>query len=191
MDETLTEGIVMIVKRLARTAALLTLLLLGGCASLSESECLHSDWYDIGFRDGRQGVPADQLSKHAEACGEHGVKPDRERYIDGHESGLRHYCTRHNGLAVGESGSAYQNVCHADVEEDFLSGFSLGQAIYRWRSRLAELDAEAARLEEGITSEKTEKKELQALIARRVQLEGERGAARSELYRLEREADAF
>ena len=33
----------------------LSLLLLGGCATMSEQECLVSDWRAIGYEDGVQG----------------------------------------------------------------------------------------------------------------------------------------
>jgi hypothetical protein len=169
----------------------LPLSLLGGCATLSESECRNSDWYDIGFRDGRTGEPQDRISRHAGACAEHGVAPDRARYLDGHEAGLEHYCTQHNGLATGQSGAAYQGVCPAGEEEAFLSGYSVGQALYRVRSRLSSLDHEIQGLDKSIAAEDVEKKELATLIYRRVQLEGERGEAREELRRLETEADTI
>jgi len=171
--------------------ALALLSLLSGCATLSEGECLHSDWYDIGFRDGRQGAPPDRISRHAEACGEHGIAPDRARYIDGHEAGLEHYCTRHSGLAAGQSGAAYQNVCPLPEEDAFLAGYSVGHALYRVHGRLSSLDYEIGHLDELIASDETDKKELPGLIYRRVQLEGERGEAREELRRLEWEADSI
>jgi hypothetical protein len=59
------------------------------------------------------------------------------------------------------------------------------------RSRLSALDYEIQGLDQSIASEETEKKELAALIYRRVQLEGERGEAREELRRLETEADTI
>ena len=171
--------------------SVLPLGLLGGCATLSEGECRTSDWYDIGFRDGRQGAPPDRVSRHAEACGEHGVAPDRARYLEGHDAGLQHFCTRHNGLATGESGSGYQNVCPPGEEDAFLEGYVLGQALNRVRSHLSSIDHDIGYLDKAIASDETDKKELSGLIYRRVQLEGERGEAREELRRLETEADSI
>ena len=171
--------------------SVLPLGLLGGCATLSEGECRSSDWYDIGFRDGRQGAPPDRVSRHAQACGEHGVAPDRARYLEGHESGLQHYCTRHNGLSTGESGANYQNVCPPGEEDAFLEGYALGQALHRVRSRLSSIDYDIGHLDKAIASDETDKKELTGLIYRRVQLEGERGEAREELRRLEFEAQSI
>jgi hypothetical protein len=175
----------------ALCVSVLPLGLLGGCATLSETECRSSDWYDIGFRDGRNGEPQDRISRHAGACADHGVAPDRARYLEGHEAGLTHYCTQHNGLRAGESGSTYQGVCSLGEEDAFLSGYQVGHALYRARSRLSAIDHEIQGLDKSIADEETEKKELATLIYRRVQLEGERGATREELRRLEIEADAI
>jgi hypothetical protein len=171
--------------------SVLPLSLLSGCATLSEGECRNSDWYDIGFRDGRRGEPQDRISSHSGACAEHGVAPDRERYLEGHEAGLGHYCTQHNGLVAGESGATYQGVCPPGEEDAFISGYQVGHALHRVRSRLSALDYEIQGLDQSIASEEMEKKELAALIYRRVQLEGERGEAREELRRLETEADTI
>jgi hypothetical protein len=170
---------------------MLGLSLLGGCATLSEGECRSSDWYDIGFRDGRLGEPQDRISRHAGACAEHGVTPDRGRYLEGREAGLVQYCTQHNGLAVGESGASYQGVCAVSDEDAFLSGYSVGQALHRVRSRLSSVDYEIQGLDKSIAAEGVDKKELTTLIYRRVQLEGERGEMREELRRLEIEADSI
>ncbi|HSC07416.1 MAG TPA: DUF2799 domain-containing protein [Steroidobacteraceae bacterium] len=170
---------------------MLSLGLLGGCATLSEGECRNSDWYDIGFRDGRTGEPQDRLSRHAGACADHGIAPDRERYLQGHDAGLELYCTQHNGLVAGESGATYQGVCRLGEEDAFLSGYQVGHALYRVRSRLSSIDSEIQGLDKSIAAEETEKKELANLIYRRIQLEGERGAAREELRQLEVEADAI
>jgi hypothetical protein len=175
----------------ALCVAILPLGVLGGCATLSEGECRNSDWYDIGFRDGRQGEPQDRISRHAGACAEHGVTPDRARYLEGHQAGIEHYCTQHNGLSAGQSGGVYQGVCPVGEEDAFLSGYSVGQALYRVRSRLNALDYQIQGLDKSIASEETDKKELPSLIYRRVQLEGERGEAREELRRLEFEADSI
>lgn len=177
--------------RLHRLAAIALVLTLSGCATLSEEQCRFSDWYDLGYRDGRQGKPADRISEHAQACGEHGIRPDRDRYLAGHEDGVGSYCTLHNGLQVGEGGGAYYNVCTSLSEEDFLRGYSLGQALHRVRGRLSSIDYEIHSLEARINDEKTEKKEMTSLIYQRVQLEGERGEAREELRNLEAEAHAL
>jgi hypothetical protein len=171
--------------------ALLVLGSLGGCASLSESECLNSDWFDVGFRDGRHGRPADRINEHVKACAKHGTAPERERYLDGHFSGLGSYCTPHNGLAVGRSGSAYYGVCARHDEGAFMSGYSLGNTLHRAYGRLHSVDSQIAEVEKRLKDEEATKEDKATAMYRRVQLEGERGAARSEVDRLEWEASRF
>ncbi|HKZ72614.1 MAG TPA: DUF2799 domain-containing protein [Steroidobacteraceae bacterium] len=171
--------------------ALLALASLGGCASLSESECRMSDWYDIGFADGRQGRPSDHINRHVKACGEHGLAPDRERYRDGHFSGLESYCTPHNGLAAGRSGNAYYGVCANHDERGFMAGYSLGNTLHRAYGRLHSVDSEISSVEAKLKDKETTDEDRAVAIYRRVQLEGERGAARVEVDRLEWEVGRF
>jgi hypothetical protein len=171
--------------------ALMVLGSLGGCASLSEGECLNSDWFDVGFRDGRQGRPTDRINQHVKACAKHGAAPERERYLDGHFSGLGTYCTPHNGLAVGRSGSSYYGVCARHDEAAFMSGYSLGNTLHRAWSRLHHVDSQIVTVEKALKDKESTDEEKAAAIYRRVQLEGERGAARSEVDRLEWEASRF
>ena len=87
------------------TLTLSALALLGGCTSLSESECRGSDWYDVGFRDGRLGRPEDNINQHVKACAEYSIAPHRQRYRDGRFAGLESCCTSQKGLAFGRLGS--------------------------------------------------------------------------------------
>ena len=51
-----------------RVLLLLPLLLLAGCASLSEGDCRSASWEDIGYRDGVKGTGPDRAQDHASAC---------------------------------------------------------------------------------------------------------------------------
>lgn len=171
--------------------AFVALASLAGCASLSESECRFSDWYDIGFADGRQGRPPDHINRHVKACGEHGVAPDRRRYLDGRFSGLESFCTPHNGLAAGRSGHAYHGVCVDHDERGFMAGYSLGSSLHRAYGRLHHIDAEISSVQASLKKEDISDEDKAVALFRRVQLEGERGAARAEVDRLEWEAGRF
>ncbi len=106
--------------------SLLILSLLSGCASMSKKECLNADWQAIGYRDGARGVHYSTLSKHRESCSEYNVIPDDGAYRAGWDEGIRRYCSADTGYRVGSSGHAYNNICPADVAEDFLSGWRQG-----------------------------------------------------------------
>lgn len=105
------------------------ILLLHGCATLSEDECLAADWWVIGHKDGSEGEPFAILAEHHEACAEYGVKPDRIAYAEGRQSGLQTYCSRFNGYRIGRNGYRYRGVCAGPLKESFLAGFHRGKEV--------------------------------------------------------------
>src|SRR5690554_6332159 len=92
---------------------------LGGCASMSEKECLTVNWEEQGFRDGRAGHPRARVEDHRDACSKVGVIPDLVRYQKGREQGVLEYCTPQNALAEGRVGRHYRNACPVSLERDF------------------------------------------------------------------------
>lgn len=130
------------VSGLARFGLIVALLALGGCATVSKSECQTGDWYGIGVRDGANGHGEERFIENAKACGKHGIAADRERWLDGRMRGLERYCTTRNGLAVGENGSNYRGVCPIESEGDFLMGFELGRDLREARGRVSSFSAE-------------------------------------------------
>lgn len=110
---------------------------IGGCASMSEEECVMSDWQTIGFEDGSRGYTADRLGDHRRACAEHGVAPDFRAYQAGREEGLRLFCQPSRGFNLGASGGQYQGVCSADLEVEFLDGYRAGAELYNLRANVS------------------------------------------------------
>jgi hypothetical protein len=121
----------------------LSALLLSGCgggATVSEHQCLAGDWQTLGYRDGVNGQRSTALLAHQDACGEHGIVPDRHGYMLGWKDGVREFSEPHNGFAVGERGQAYYNVCPEDLRSDFLAGFQQGRTLYQARTAVAGTD---------------------------------------------------
>ena len=128
------------------------LMLLSGCATLSENECRSGDWYGVGLQDGQNGAPLSRLTDHREACAEFGIAIDGDRYRAGRNQGLLDYCTPENGAHVGRSGATYHNVCPAELAAGFLREYRYGykiweleQALERIDRRIAEIDSELAK----------------------------------------------
>ncbi len=169
-------------------AALLLMLTLGGCASLTESQCRDAAWSDIGFRDGRNGKVADRIADHTAACREYGIDPDRSAYFQGRDEGLVQYCTRHNGFVVGSADESYEGVCASLDEQEFLVGFNKGQELHRARSRLDDVESEIARVDEQRAKKDLGEADRAALVERRIGLERERTEADTEVARLEQES---
>lgn len=111
-------------------AVLVSGAVLNGCATLSEEQCAVGDWYGIGQSDGNSGYSHQRLEEHIEACQRHGVTPDHVQYEQGRRAGLRSYCTPERGFRAGRMGNSYGGVCPAELERDFLAGYSDGQIVY-------------------------------------------------------------
>ncbi len=124
-----------------RIAALLTALLLTGCASMSEEECRVADWRMIGYEDGADGIPQGRLGDHREACADYGVVPDMVAYRNGHEQGVKLYCTESVGFERGRSGGSYRGACPAELEGQFLDGYEMGREIWAAYARVHDVES--------------------------------------------------
>lgn len=120
---------------------------LGGCASLSQEECITGDWYGIGYSDGLQGRSEAFLSNHQEACAEYAISFDIEPYLIGRKEGLKSYCHRDNGYRLGRSGTEYHYVCPQELEPAFLESYERGRKIYQQEQHVRALEKEVERQE--------------------------------------------
>lgn len=108
----------------------LALSIAGGCATMSEPECINADWREVGRNDGLEGKPQTQLARHYDACAKYGITPNREQCNAGREAGLAIYCTQDSGYWEGRNGAGYQRVCPASAEPAFLAGYRTGKDVY-------------------------------------------------------------
>ncbi|MDE0363700.1 MAG: DUF2799 domain-containing protein [Rhodospirillaceae bacterium] len=129
---------------------LLAVSIAGGCATMSESECINADWREVGRNDGLEGKRQTQLARHYDACIKYGITPDQDEYTAGREAGLTVYCTQDSGYWEGRNGAGYQRVCPASSEPAFLAGYRAGQSVYdaieNIRSVRAQLESAKARI---------------------------------------------
>lgn len=131
-------------------------LLLSGCATtMNQAECLSADWYAIGLEDGSHGQTMARLTQRRKQCSEFGVAPDVQAYQQGRYDGLDYYCTLPNGLEVGKRGQSYNNVCPAEMQYYFLTGYRLGREIHRVRSEINRNRRQVSAIEKEIASEET------------------------------------
>lgn len=122
--------------RLAGILYIAIMLGLSGCASMSEDECVMSDWRTIGYEDGSMGYSADRIGSHRKACAKHGVAPDFEAYQTGRRDGLRQFCQPSRGFSLGSGGGRYNGVCPSDLEPGFVDAFNTGHKLYNLRSQV-------------------------------------------------------
>ena len=116
-------------------------LYLNGCATMNEAECLNADWKIIGIEDGSEGRAPSYLGLHRSACATYNVTPDLEAYMQGHQIGVKHYCTPANGYNVGEAGKTYNGVCPPQLEANFLANYEHGYEHYKWQRELDNIDS--------------------------------------------------
>ena len=177
------------------TAALLASLLLSGCASLSESQCMAGDWQTVGYRDGLAGHQSAQLLTHQNACGKHGVVPDRTAYLNGWEEGVDRYCQPTNGFLLGERGAGYTNVCPVHQQAAFYSAYQegrqlhlanveitqLNRSITEKTNRLKSIAAERSSAEAALVDDTTSAHERRELLDLTRELTREEGQLQAEI----------
>jgi hypothetical protein len=137
-------------KRLIAVAAMT--LLAGGCASMSEDECIASDWHAVGFEDGARGYSPEQFGNRRKACAKHGVTADFAAYQDGRKEGLVEYCQPSRGFNVGANGGGYSGVCDAALEPGFLESYRIGRELYDLRSAVGRLRSARQQRESALDS---------------------------------------
>lgn len=120
----------------ARVSLPLVMVALAGCAGMSEQACLTSDWRTVGFEDGTLGRSVGTIGSYRQQCADHGVAPDLDAYRAGHSEGVQVYCRAGHGFDVGRSGAAYQGVCPADLEPEFVAAYNTGRHLYELESAL-------------------------------------------------------
>jgi hypothetical protein len=127
-------------------------ILLAGCASMSENECLYADWQAIGFEDGAVGMPSSAVTSRRQACAKAGVTPDMAAYLAGRDQGLTEYCTPGNAFRVGENGAGYAGVCARHNEASFLDQYRAGARLYLLRDKLRSAEFALRQANEDLSS---------------------------------------
>jgi hypothetical protein len=127
-------------ERLALVTVMVYGLGLYGCASMSEQECLVTDWRSVGFEDGVAGRTEGSIAGYRQACSQHGVTPNLDQYRSGHAEGVEVYCRAGNAFEVGHRGARYQGVCPAGTEQEFLAAYSEGRQLYELEGAVRTID---------------------------------------------------
>ena len=138
-------------KNVGIISAVAVLLYLAGCASVSKEDCLLTDWFEMGRMDGMQGKPRTVFQNRAKPCLEHGINADRQAYYQGHDEGLKYYCTEQKGFELGRQGLAYKPVCPLQLEKDFKTGYQKGRELYGYESKIASLQRRLEKIERKIS----------------------------------------
>jgi len=147
---------------------------------MSKSECVEADWYDIGYRDGFNGLPRAQLDRHREACSDHGIAPNREAYYRGRDVGLEAYCQPERAFELGQRGAGYNHVCPPGMEAEFLTQYQAGRRIYEFNQKVTRVEIRLKSIEQEIHQK--EDRLISAQLS-----DTERNQIRTEIHTLDRE----
>jgi hypothetical protein len=147
--------------------ALAVLASLGGCASMSKSECMAANWEDVGIRDGASGRPEEYLIQHSKACAKVNVAPDRGAWLHGREQGLERFCVPYRAYQIGEYGGGFDvAICRNYDQDRLVNAYEQGLEVHRLANSLAAIDGEVNGIHERLDDEDVEKKERVALAYR-------------------------
>ena len=111
-----------------------TLGLLSGCAttqSLTPQQCQTNNWEQVGYADGLRGQSGAYFGHYADSCARVvGATPNRERWEQGRQQGLKKYCTELNAYKLGREGYSWQSVCPLEGIEKLEEAYSQGRYYY-------------------------------------------------------------
>ena len=156
----------------AAAIAVLAFASLGGCASISKSECLSANWEDVGIRDGANGRGEEYLIQHSKACAKVGVTPDRSAWLKGREQGLERFCVPYRVYQIGEYGGGFDvGICRGFDEERLRNAYERGREVNRLASDVSSIDGEIREIRTLLDKKDLEQKERERLIYRLGQLE--------------------
>jgi len=144
--------------------AAISTLVLSGCATMNEQQCLVSDWRSVGFEDGALGRPVETIGNYRNACTKHGVSPDLETYRSGHADGVESFCQPVKGFNYGRSGATYRGVCPADLEYGFLSAYNDGRQLYELEASVRSADSQIAQRKRALEVIKVELTDKEAVL---------------------------
>lgn len=151
---------------LIRQAAGLMLLplLLGACASMTETECKVADWGRVGQADAARGEPESRLVAYTDDCAKTGVVPNARAYRSGWDAGIKGYCTAANGWRAGLEGHADKaQVCIGQSgHEGFSRNLNAGIQVYRTQQKIRGNTQEINRLQKKLeeTGSDDEKRQI-------------------------------
>ncbi len=127
---------------LACLSCLFAVVMLAGCAAMSEKECQTADWRDQGMKDALNGYDRARLVDVREACAKVGVLPSEALYFDGWNQGIRQFCTPDNGARWGRQGRTYSGSCPAELGTGFSDRYREGRLVWAAEQTLQRLQGE-------------------------------------------------
>ncbi|MEH6443118.1 MAG: DUF2799 domain-containing protein [Oceanospirillaceae bacterium] len=135
----------------------MVLLVLAGCATLNQAQCISANWYDLGFDNALDGNKSSFVAEHTEACQEYAITPDFEAYKEGWLQGIKKFCSPQSGWRYGMAGDYYRNTCSTLDDRPFLEAYRMGRKLYDKKAEIRSLKSEISSLQRNKDQEKDNK----------------------------------
>jgi len=171
-----------------KVLTLFFMVLVSGCASLSQSECINANWYDLGERNALEGKNSAYVAEHAKACAKYQITPDLVEYKLGWMGGIPRFCTAQSAWRYGLTRHQYQNSCSTNEEKLFLPAYHLAKKVLAKRSEINEHRGDLRRLYRYLYNDKLTDEQRSALVFDRMELKMDINFLEMDLMRLERRA---
>ena len=170
---------------------LFLILVISGCATLNEAECVNSDWRLIGYEDGVQGFDGSRIGNHRKACAKHGITPDAEVYREGRSEGLVEFCQPLRAFQYGLKGKTYTGVCPPEYEREFRVAYREGHGIHVLTINISRNESKLRSNEKSITAVQKEAASFEKLLVSNTASSEERSDALSRIKALSKEQQAL
>ena len=175
-------------KKYLRLGLIGSIALLSGCASMDQGQCVTAEWLEQGRKDGTQGTQMQHYKEYQSDCSKYGVSVNTAEYKKGWQEGIRQYCTRDNGWAVGIRGGTYRHSCPSNLESTFYSAYQTARNIHTKRSEIDRLSNEIEGLGDKLASSDLTAEKRKELKAKRKDKKSEKSRLQFSLTTLQSEA---
>lgn len=160
--------------------------ILSACATTQEQACPDTDWYELGRRQGAQGRSAEEFSHRFASCNEEREASSQRLFQNGYNAGLVDYCSPDNGFYLGLNQYAYNQVCPATLEDEFVAEYQRGVQAYQLQQANQEIDQKIDSIFEELNQASLSKGQRTSLQTELSQLKRARARNQRQLVRIQK-----
>lgn len=122
-------------------------LLMSGCASLGQRDCLKRAWAEAGYTDALAGQAETHFNAQQARCESAGVAIPKSEYYAGYRRGLVTYCNAERLFQLGEQGQGFPAQCHWVDEAPVQAYFTEGAQVHEVLRAKTELEQQSRALQ--------------------------------------------
>lgn len=173
--------------RIGAYASVVLMALLGGCQTMTPTECKMTNWGERGQQDAFAGQ-SERILSYADDCAAQQVPLQQiniAAYRSGYQHGLGYYCQPNRIIEQALEGKGSVEICPLTSQQRLRPIYQRAKRVYDARQHLKQLNQEQDRLEQELTNPKTHDVRHQEIRQRLRKLDRDGIDARDELMRAE------